>query len=116
MLFLCNLFLGDDGDKGLPAVTWEEIVEIISFQTQKTPCLPQWVAHYLPLRKTSELGLPAFPLLGTAKGQIQKQPSAWEGPPALSLSGPHFHSPHTLPETLEQSWVPVWVFLSWAAS
>lgn len=83
---------------------------------RKLHARPSGVAHYLPLRKTSELGLPAFPLLGIAKSQIQKQLSAWEGPPALPLSGPHFHSPCALPETLEQSWVPVWVLLRWAAS
>ena len=72
------------------------IVEIISSKPQETPCPPQWGGWSIIFQR-EELGLPAFPFLGIARGQMPKQPSVCEGQlPYLWLSLTSIHHTHYL--------------------
>ena len=68
-----------------------------------------WVVHYLSVGRA---GPASFPTSGNCQRSDPKATSSL-GPAALPLAEPHFHPSHTLPETLQQDWVPIRALHCW---
>lgn len=86
------------------------IAEIISFKPQETPT-PSPVGCLLSsIQKDQGAESSCFPTSGSCQRSDPKAASSLGGAKCSTLSGPHLPSPHTLPKTLRQTWVPIKAF------
>ena len=69
-----------------------------------------WVVHCLSAGRS---GHASFPPSGNCQRSDPKATFSLRGPAALPLAEPYFHPSLTLPETLQQDWVPIRALHCW---